>query len=254
VNSAQSEACTVKASSSSSNAAGARDGKRNTPVSPSFWGKEEFGYLWMSVPKNYRCVVHGYHLELGSDVGFLGRESSDDGILTGLMLILLISVALLYAVLEQAQQISHPLSPTPRSWLIEPPMYLSSHPNFLTPLQALVLARYSLVNLATLCSMILLFSVYASSWAEARFRYRVKCNAPDEERSFDGERGSVPRSEAKRSLFYVLLTLGVTACSLCLKHGLNSVGIPIWQRRSFVFHKTKKFISKYRFDLLRSWG
>jgi dolichol kinase len=189
-----------------------------------------------------RC--HGYHLELGFDLDFVDRESSDDGILTGLMLVPLISVALLYAALEQAQQFSHSFSPAPRNWLIEPPMYLSSHPNFLTPLHALVLARYSLVNLATLCSTILLFSVYASSWAEARFRRRVKCNAPGGERSFDGERGSVPRSEAKRSLFYVLFALGITACSLCLKYGFNSMGLPIWQRKFCVLQKRKRFISE----------
>jgi len=144
------------------------------------------------------------------------RESPDDGILTGLLMPPLIATALLHTSLGQPNSTSS--SSLPSSWLIEPPPRLSSQ---FTPLQALIIARYSLVNLATFCSTILFCNVLASWLFEARFSHSARCG---------GEVGSVPRSKVKRALLYVFFTICVTTASLCVKYWFNQAEILIWQR------------------------
>jgi len=148
------------------------------------------------------------------------RESSDDGILTGLLFGPLIASALLYSVLQQTQVASS--SPLPPSWRIEPPAHLSNSKSPLTAIEALLLSRYSLIDLSTLCSTILLFHVCASWWFEAHRCRHI--NAPS------SERYSVPRSEVRRTSYYVLFTIGVSLGIPWLRALVSKAGWDLLQR------------------------
>lgn len=81
-----------------------------------------------------------------------------------------------------------------------------------------MLARRNLVNLATLCSALLLAQLIASWLFESRY-----ANA------LDGERASVPRREGRKFGFYVLYTFGSTLAVLCLRALAVDAGLGIWQ-------------------------
>lgn len=174
--------------------------KRNVPLL--LRKRADFGFVWMSVPRNY-------------------RESSDDGILTGLLFGPLVSSALLYSSLTL------PSSATPlSSWRIEAPRLLSNAKDSYSALEALVLSRYNLVDLSNLCSTILLLHVCASWWFESRYRVAAA--------TLDSERKSVPRSAGKRLSYFVVFTLGITICMLGIKFALVYFSLGIWQRQSSV--------------------
>jgi hypothetical protein len=107
----------------------------------------------------------------------------------------------------------------PAGWRVESPARL---PNSPTILNALISARYNAVNLATLCSTILLMHVCASAWFEARSRQGD--SAPE------GERGSVPRREVKRSLLYILFTICISLGMAVARLLFDNNGLGIWQR------------------------
>lgn len=83
----------------------------------------------------------------------------------------------------------------------------------------------SLVNLATFCSSVLLLHICASRWLEIRCR---KTNQLPE-----GERASVPRSEALRSWYYVLFTVLVSVAALFTKYILEGLDCNIWRSKQF---------------------
>ncbi|KIK62538.1 hypothetical protein GYMLUDRAFT_242694 [Collybiopsis luxurians FD-317 M1] len=172
-----------------------RESKRNAPLL--LRKRADFGFVWMSVPKNY-------------------RYSSDDGILTGLLLGPLVASALLYSSLTSSSSDNQ----LP-SWRIEPPLLLHNANGNYTALEALVLSRYNLVDLANLCSTILLFHVCASWWFEGRYRAGFP--------PLDSERKSVPRSEGKRLIYFVLFALGTTLGMLGIKFALREFSLGIWQ-------------------------
>ncbi|KAJ8692828.1 dolichol kinase [Pleurotus ostreatus] len=166
--------------------------------------KSDFGFIWMSVPKNY-------------------RESSDDGILTALLFGPLIASALLYSSLQRAFSPSNQdLLPT--GWLIEPPIQLPRQTDAINILGALIGSRFNILDISTLCSTLLLIHVWSSSWLEAQHSRRA--NAPE------GERSSVPRSEGSRLWYYVLFTIGVSSVVLGLNLWLESAKIGLWQHMS----------------------
>ncbi|KAJ7352463.1 hypothetical protein DFH08DRAFT_859006 [Mycena albidolilacea] len=203
---------------------------------------DKFGFVWMSVPKNY-------------------RNSSDDGILTALLLGPLIATALLYTALS-----SREADGFPAGWAIEPPLRLPRNPRALEPNAALVRARYNLISLSVLTSAILLLHVCASRWLEERFRqvtaapskpspspYTGGANgsatsstsstgslAPPAQingnvntvAATEGERRSVPRSEGWRGLYFILFTLSVSAAALVLRLALGHLGSGLWQHLS----------------------
>ncbi|KAF9484335.1 hypothetical protein BDN70DRAFT_910722 [Pholiota conissans] len=173
------------------------DGKRHAPL-PN-WNKSDFGYIWMSVPKNY-------------------RSSRDDGIFTGLLLGPLIASALLFTSIKQ---ISLGSAGPPESWFMEAPTTLINSPTNLPAAQAALLSRYSLLELSTFCSVILLFHVCASWWIE--YRTCKEGSKPD------GERFSVPRKEGRRTLYYVLFTLATSVMMISLKVGLRIYDINLWK-------------------------
>src|SRR6202035_318916 len=132
----------------------------------------------------------------------------------------LIASALLYSALQQSEVASYGLSPLPSSWLIEQPARLSNPKSPSFSLGALVLSRYSLVNLSTFCSAILLFHVLASWWFEALYRRTV--NAPTSERC------SVPRSEIRRTWYYVFFMVAVSAGALVVRALSVEAGLGVW--------------------------
>lgn len=147
------------------------------------------------------------------------RDSSDDGALTGLSFAPLISVALLCSSLRQVASPS--LTLLPPDWLIETPRVLENGHTPLSSLDALTLSRRTLVDYATLCSFILLVQIFSSSWYEAR--HRKGRNMPE------GERGSVPRSEARRTWTYWIYSYVLTLVALLVRYLLASNNIGLWQ-------------------------
>jgi dolichol kinase len=138
---------------------------------------------------------------------------------TGLSFGPLISVALLSSSLRQAASPNPTLLPS--DWLIEAPRVLENAHAPLSTLSALILSRRSLVDYATLCSFILLVQISSSSWYEAR--YRRRWNVPE------GERGSVPRSEALRTWTYWIYSYILTLVALFVRYLLASNNIGLWQ-------------------------
>lgn len=161
----------------------------------------------MTVPKNY-------------------RNSTDDGMLSGLILGPLIASSLLYASQKmQASATSPDTLRLPSHWYIEPPPALSNLGKPLSLLQALVLSRRNAVSLATLCSTILLVHVCASWGFEALYRRRTNVA--------EGERASVPRSEARKSWLYVLFTSAVCLGLLALRFLFERAHLGVWQAMSY---------------------
>jgi hypothetical protein len=108
----------------------------------------------------------------------------------------------------------------PAGWLIEMPLVLeNSHPR-LSASEAILLSRYSLVDLSTFCSTILLFHVCASRWIEKRCR--------EDGSKPEGERASVPRSTGTRLWYYIIFTLATSAVMIGLKIMLNIYQINLW--------------------------
>lgn len=145
------------------------------------------------------------------------RESSDDGILTGLLLGPLIASSLLFSSLKQ---ISSGGTVLPAGWLIETPVVLGNSQTKLSASEAILLSRYSLVDLSTFCSTILLFHVCASWWIEKKCR---KDGSKPE-----GERTSVPRSAGTRLWHYVIFTLATSAVIIGFKIMLKIYHINLW--------------------------
>lgn len=182
--------------------------KRHNSIIRSLSKKSHFSFMWMTVPKNY-------------------RDCQDDGLLTGVLIGPLIATALLVTSLQQEAQIAADpgYALLPRSWLIEPPIVLDGAPSPKTVVEALVLSRRHLVDIAMMTSTILLAQVSASWWYESRFERAS--NAPE------GERASVPRSEARKFGMYVLFIFGSTMTALCFRAVAVDAGLGIWQNMSY---------------------
>ncbi|KAK7044176.1 dolichol kinase [Paramarasmius palmivorus] len=170
--------------------------QRRNPASYLTRKKSEFGFIWMTVPKNY-------------------RNSADDGICTGLLFGPLVSCALLYGSLSSDPR----ANPLPSEWQIEPPAVLKNSRGSFTALEALILSRYNAVDLSVMCSSILLLHVVCSWWLESR------CSGMN---AVDGERRSVPRSEGRRLFYYVWFTVGVSLLMTCLKFAFQQCSLGFW--------------------------
>ncbi|KAI5998742.1 Fph type histidine kinase [Pisolithus albus] len=181
-----------------------REGKRNNGISISI-PKPHPGFVWMSVPKNFRPCL-------------------DDGASTGLLMPPLIAVAFL---LSAVRKVASPKSGLlPPGWLIEAPRVLTNGRSSLSALEALILSRRTLVDYAVLCSFILVVQILASSWYEARYRRRLQ-GVPE------SERGSVPRSEMRRTWLYAAFALVFTLILLVVRFFLAQYHIAIWQNISY---------------------
>lgn len=164
-----------------------------------------FGFVWMSVPKNF-------------------RPCPDDGASTGLSLPPLIAVALLLSAVRKAASPNSGL--LPRGWLIEAPRVLTKGRAPLSALEALILSRRGLIDYASLCSLILVVQILASSWYEARYRQRRSVS--------EGERGSVPRKEMLRTWLYTAFSFVLALVVLCLKFLFARYHVGIWQNIGYI--------------------
>ena len=115
----------------------------------------------------------------------------------------------------------------PAGWLIEAPVVLENSHTRLSASEAVLLSRYSLVDLSTFCSTILLFHVCASWWIEKKCR---KDGAKPE-----GERASVPRSTGTRLRHYVTFMLATSSVIIGLKIMLKFYQINLWSCK-FLLH------------------
>ncbi|KAH8100919.1 Fph type histidine kinase [Cristinia sonorae] len=208
-----SEAPSATSISSTSTAAhgrnvSSRDPRRGVPLlTITTLKNDETGFVWMTVPKNYRVPS--------------SSESPDDGILTGLLAGPLITGALLYLTIQAVRTGKSLLPPT---WLIEAPAILSNSIIPYTAVEALLLSRRTLVNQATFCSTILIVHICSSWVTEARHR-REKV-VPN------GELSHVPRKEGRRTYLYALFVVSVTLWVLCVKIAMQELHLGVWQSLS----------------------
>lgn len=147
------------------------------------------------------------------------RNSSDDGILSGLLIGPLVASAELYTSLKSVST-GRPLLPP--EWRVDSTIFPLSNPA-LSQAEALVVSRRALVDLATICSTILLIHVCASWWKESRVQ---KDGLPETERA------SVPRSEMRRLRLYVAFGLVVSIVIVMMQAVFHEIGWGIWQSRS----------------------
>ncbi|EIN03707.1 hypothetical protein PUNSTDRAFT_139242 [Punctularia strigosozonata HHB-11173 SS5] len=171
--------------------------------------QEFFGFIWMSVPKNYRA-------------------SSDDGILSALLIGPLLASGILCNTLRLRARHGPSYNPVPPAWRIEPPAVLASSTgaHSYTALEALVASGRNLVDLSTLLAAILLTHVCASWWAEEWYRRRTALA--------EGERGTVPRKETKKAGLYIAFALAVSIGMLVLQAVMPLAGLGLWQNLSYV--------------------
>ena len=216
-----------ESSQDSSRSSDERAVKRHNSIIRSLSRKSHFSFVWMTVPKNYRCDIFYLTFCIASDCSY--SDSPDDGVLTGVLLGPLIATAMLVTALRQeARTVVDPgYQLLPPSWLVERPIVLDGSPLPKTVLEALVLSRRHLVDISTVCSAILLAQVSASWWYESRFQRAT--NAPE------GERASVPRSEGRKFGLYVLFIFGSTMTALCIRAFAVDAGLGIWQSEPFNF-------------------
>ncbi|KAG1734154.1 Fph type histidine kinase [Suillus lakei] len=154
------------------------------------------------------------------------RESPNDGVLTGLLLPPMIALALLYSALRQVHSPSSDPNLLPPHWLIEAPSVLHNPRSPDSAIDALIQSRRGLVDYSTMCSFILLAQV-CSSWV-IETRYRGRPSVPE------GERGSVPRSEMRRTWFYVLFTFGMTMLAITVRYLFALAEVPVWRNISYL--------------------
>ncbi|KAL5525875.1 hypothetical protein ACEPAG_7213 [Sanghuangporus baumii] len=161
--------------------------------------KDDFGYIWMTVPKNY-------------------RDCTDDGVLTALLLGPLISLACLYGTSQRLLDAPSDDSLLP-SWLIEAPRTLR-RPNAWNAIQSLYRSRHALVQLSSLTSSLLLVHLFSSRIYEGYHRSRKTVPV--------SERASVPRSEWLRSRLYISFSAMTSLAALAAKFTFVHFDIGIW--------------------------
>lgn len=117
-------------------------------------------------------------------------------------------------------------------------MVLENSHSKLSASQAILLSRYSLVDLSTFCSTILLFHVCASWWIEKKCR---KDGSKPE-----GERTSVPRRAGTRLWYYIIFTLATSAVIIGFKIMLKIYHINLWICKSLLHNSYLE--SNYHID------
>ncbi|TDL25620.1 hypothetical protein BD410DRAFT_813380 [Rickenella mellea] len=180
--------------------------RKGTVHSMSMPRHDDFGYVWMTVPKNY-------------------RQSSDDGVLTALLLGPLISAACLYVSYRWQASVPPNSLPLHPGWIIEAPILLNKAPLRYSTLEALTFSRRNLLQQSTFCSFLLFLHLTASRRIEAMYRAEVSTS--------EGERGSVPRSEARRTWLFIMFTLAVSVIAICVRGLFEMAEIGIWKDLTF---------------------
>lgn len=127
----------------------------------------------------------------------------------------MLSAALLYAAEQEPETVQKAnLGP---SWLVES---LTQVSQTRTLRESLIVSRRNLVDMSTLCAAFLLVQVFAS-WS-----YEWWTRSSD---TPEGERTSVPRDEARRSVLALGFMLCATIGALALKMSFEAFRSGIWQ-------------------------
>ena len=164
------------------------------------------------------------------------RDSTDDGVLTALLLAPLIATACFYTSSSTAT--FYATAPAlPPNWLIEPPVVLT-RPGAWTAAQSLLRSRHALVQLSSLTSSLLLTHLFASRIYEGYCRSQKPC--------LESERASVPRSEWLRSRLYIAFAILSTLSAFGMKVGFDHVNLGIWKGLyTWVHFITEDFLNRY---------
>ena len=131
-----------------------------------------------------------------------------------------IGAANLYVSIKSLRSSGADASPIPYWWRIEQPLSLAKYGPKKTIIESLVLSRRNLLQQATFCSFLLLLHLTASRQLESRHRANT--------RTPDGERGSVPRREGRRSWYYILFVIITSLASVVLRWAFEQLGVPVW--------------------------
>lgn len=150
----------------------------------------------------------------------LVRDSTDDGVLTALLLAPLISTACYYAIdhIPEGRIL-------PPSWLIEEPATLL-RPNAWSVLESLKHSRRALVQLSSLTSSLLLVHLCASRLYEGYHRFRK--TVPE------SERASVPRRGWLRMRLYVLFSILTSLSTLATKAVFVHIESTVWDGSYYI--------------------
>ncbi|CAG7849583.1 Dolichol kinase sec59 [Serendipita indica DSM 11827] len=175
-------------------------GPRTRHVSPPPVKEESSqSLLWMTTPKDY-------------------RSDADDGVLTALLLGPITAASMLYAtILTDISDGPY----YPAGWLVDPPLYLSKSPHRLTPREALLNSRRSLVQFSTLCAFVLLTHLCTSNITTIR---------PKHDDPKDGERRM---KRGLRSWAFVGYAISISAISVLFHVACDAMELAIWKDLSY---------------------
>ena len=146
------------------------------------------------------------------------RDSTDDGVLTALLLGPLISLACLYGTSRRFATTPPDDSLLP-SWLIEAPKTLR-RPDAWDALRSLHRSRRALVQLSSLTSSLFLVHLFSSRIYEGYHRSLKTVPV--------SERASVPRSEWLRSRLYIGFSTLASLATLTVKAVFVHYRVGIW--------------------------
>lgn len=178
----------------------------------------------------------------------LHRSCPDDGGLTALLLAPMISLTMLCLSMRQlsVQGAQPSLSVLPLQWLIDPPLVLTGSAIKHTALEALVLSRRNLVQTLSMCSLILMVHLWASSRAEEAAANSTSPRAED--------RTHIPKNELQRTIEYSKLVLGTTVGLLLVRFAASVSYDKLWSGKRpidspnacIVLNKHRPIIHGYR--------
>lgn len=161
------------------------------------------------------------------------RDSTDDGVLTALLLAPLIASACFYT--SSANAPFYATAPAlPNNWLIEAPIVLT-RPGAWTAAESLLRSRHALVQLSSLTSSLLLTHLFASRMYEGYCRSRKTC--------LESERASVPRSEWLRSRLYIAFAVLSTLSAVGVKVAFARAKLGIWKGLSHLGTSGKPYLN-----------
>jgi hypothetical protein len=123
----------------------------------------------------------------------------------------LVSSTMLYHSMRQLsnQDSASSTSPLPPTWLIDPPAILLGSVIKHTPLEALVFSRRNLVQMMSMCSLILMTHLWESSRAQEAAAKSAGVRAED--------KTWIPKNELQRTIQYSKLVLRITCYLLVIR-------------------------------------
>lgn len=157
----------------------------------------------------------------------MSRDSTDDGVLTALLLPLVISTAVYHSLYRIPEN-----NLLPPLWLIEAPVTLP-RPDAWGVLKSLKHSRRALVQLSSLTSSLMLVHLCASRLYEGYHRFRK--TVPE------SERASVPRREWLRTRLYVIFATLTSLAALGTKALFVLAKLGIWDGKCCLLNRPIRY-------------